>query len=877
MAESCAALGEFAKGLLKWRRWVLGFWTVATLVAAIGAIQFLGVTTLDFDPPSGSLADLANQHFNQVFPGIAENSQYVAVLQAVQAGSGEPARVVDVPNMMNFSFELQSALNSSGRLTSFISNTTLWYNMGVVAPASLSAKGGSAALVTWSTADIPTSKPALNFGSDVQKKFDDLVNKWFPYLNSDLGAAHAQRVSAGAVLSFAGMASLPTLCNVGVEDSEQSLAEMDAIALPIAAMVLWYVVGSGRLLLLPLATISVSAAVSFGVMYVVGTITIVEMTTPSLMMSLLIAMSIDYSLFLLTRFKEMVPLEWQKRKEATLEEIATQALIPVLQTAGFTVLLSGLTLTAAFLTIAFFPVQIISSLGVGCSISLFLTLLVHLTLHPCLIATFPAFFGACASSQRLGARVARRIGVARSPTRAGEDAAEFDGGVSPDALCGIEDGQKRPQAIWTWIARTTTTFPYNLLLVVAVLAGTAGVGWPVFHFRVSDNLLMSVPRGTEDYKAYQNLIADFGMGAVAPYKLLIEPKDGQSVLTQQNWNNVQLALNELANAPQLASVGQPSGNDPVTGTNASDFTFFNFQAGANVTYTVLVCLSLPAPLQKVPPCSQVLYAINTFTTPDRSAAYGLITPRFDPFGNLGQNWLSNARDLIDEIGPKYNLHFTLTGLAADALDIITKVYQAFPLMIALTLSIALILLGISFKSIFVPLRSVFSICLTLLFVFGLAVRTYQGGLMDFTRVAGVSGSFDAQNWMIPVIAFSIVVGICLDYDIFLLSRTTEFRENGLEAIEAIRQGLCATGGIITAAGIVMAIAFGGLLFSSILVVNGLAFYMVVAVLYDTFIIRCILTPALMSFLGRMNWWPNKLSESRGQGLLNESADQSTRA
>merc|ERR1712151_1112566 len=167
-------------------------------------------------------------------------------------------------------------------------------------------------------------------------------------------------------------------------------------------------------------------------------------------------------------------------------------------------------------------------------------------------------------------------------------------------------------------------------------------------------------------------------------------------------------------------------------------------------------------------------------------------------------------------------------------------------MVVSTLVLALITLGIAFRSLFIPLRSVASIGLTLLFAYGSAVLVYQDGIGDWIGLKGLSGSFKAQHYLVPVICFSMVVGICLDYDIFLLSRSTEYREAGMESTEAIRHGLCSTGGIITAAGIIMAIAFGGLMFASMLVVNGLGFYMVSAVLYDTFIIRCLFAPALMS-------------------------------
>jgi len=92
----------------------------------------------------------------------------------------------------------------------------------------------------------------------------------------------------------------------------------------------------------------------------------------------------------------------------------------------------------------------------------------------------------------------------------------------------------------------------------------------------------------------------------------------------------------------------------------------------------------------------------------------------------------------------------------------------------------------------------------------------------------------------------------------LLIRTKEYRDEGYNTKDSLILGLFNTGGVITAAGIIMAIAFSGLLFSSIPTWNQLAFYLVFAVLFDTFIVRTTLVPALMSLLYEANWWPGSV-------------------
>lgn len=178
-------------------------------------------------------------------------------------------------------------------------------------------------------------------------------------------------------------------------------------------------------------------------------------------------------------------------------------------------------------------------------------------------------------------------------------------------------------------------------------------------------------------------------------------------------------------------------------------------------------------------------------------------------------------------------------------------------MLSITCGLVLIFVAIAFRSIIVPLRSILTITLTICFVYGFATLTYQDGALNWIGLAGIQG-IGALAWIVPIISYSLIVGIGLDYDIFLLIRVKEYRTMGYSSSDSVVLGLYKTGHIITAAGIIMSIAFSGLLFSNMPALNQLAFYLVCAVLFDTFIVRSILVPALMSLLKDWNWFPSKL-------------------
>ena len=103
-----------------------------------------------------------------------------------------------------------------------------------------------------------------------------------------------------------------------------------------------------------------------------------------------------------------------------------------------------------------------------------------------------------------------------------------------------------------------------------------------------------------------------------------------------------------------------------------------------------------------------------------------------------------------------------------------------------------------------------------------------------------------------------MVGIALDYDLFLVGRIIESRELGINNRDSIIEGVTATGTIITAAGVIQGLSFLGLLLSNIEIVNQMAFYLLFAVVFDTFVVRTLVVPSVMGWLGETNWLPRKM-------------------
>jgi len=196
-------------------------------------------------------------------------------------------------------------------------------------------------IFAWSIDEEPGSKPAVNAHHRFSGIFDQLVKDRLPGI------------------SFYGTQSVAAVTDAATLAAEHDMALADGIALPISALVLWYVVRSGRLLLIPLATLMTSAAVSFGLLYFLSLVVNVQVITPPLCMSLLIAMSVDYSLFLLTRFREeLLKLGVGGEDAAISIESVQEAIKSTMTTSGATILLSGFTLLTAFAFLAVIPVDL---------------------------------------------------------------------------------------------------------------------------------------------------------------------------------------------------------------------------------------------------------------------------------------------------------------------------------------------------------------------------------------------------------------------------------------------------------------------------------------------------------------------------------------
>ncbi len=191
------------------------------------------------------------------------------------------------------------------------------------------------------------------------------------------------------------------------------------------------------------------------------------------------------------------------------------------------------------------------------------------------------------------------------------------------------------------------------------------------------------------------------------------------------------------------------------------------------------------------------------------------------------------------------------GETAINVDFATVLGRKMPLFIAVVVGLSFILLMVAFRSLLIPLTAAVMNLLAVGGAFGLVVAIFQYGWGSDQMGAGPGAPIDA--W-IPVMLFAILFGLSMDYQVFLVSRIHEEWVHTKTNKRAVTVGQAETGGIITAAALIMIAVFLGFLLTPGRPIKIFGLGLASAVFLDAFILRTMLVPALMHLFGKANWF-----------------------
>jgi RND superfamily putative drug exporter len=304
-----------------------------------------------------------------------------------------------------------------------------------------------------------------------------------------------------------------------------------------------------------------------------------------------------------------------------------------------------------------------------------------------------------------------------------------------------------------------------------------------------------------------------------------------------------------------------AGNDPtsLTTRRAYDLLAQGFGPGANGQLFIAVDLppGSPADLpQNVASAVQATDGIVTVlapqTNPAGDTALIVAIPKTSPQDGATETLVHDLRQkVIPPVVAGTPAHALVGGVTAAGIDAAARFSQRLFWVIGGVVLLSFLLLMAVFRSIAVPVKAAIMNLLSIGAAYGVIVAVFQWGWGK--GLIGVDKTGPIDPW-IPLMLFTILFGLSMDYEVFLLSRIREEWLRTGDNATAVADGLAKTARVITAAAAIMFCVFGSFVIGDVRVLKVFGLGLAVAVLIDATIVRLVLVPATMELLGKANWW-----------------------
>ena len=572
---------------------------------------------------------------------------------------------------------------------------------------------------------------------------------------------------------------------------ESDLVRAELISLPIALLILLAVFGTLVGASLPIVIAGMALPTSLAVIGLLANVTEMSIFVSNVTTMIGLALSIDYALFMVSRFREEL-------RHGTVADAVERTMATV----GKAVAISGVAVAIGLGSLIVFESPALRSMGIGGVVTVTSTLVLGLTVLPALLGI-------------LGPRVNRlRIPLPRALRL------ETEADVT---MSGARRG------VWARIARVVMRRP--LLIATPVLALLILAGLPFAGIQLSTGGNLDDLPPTEAVEGFRILADEFPAGESDPVVVAVRAEDpiARDGALAPEW----LAALEAYVADLRAVEGADSVRsvlDPAPGLDAA-------------TYERL--LVVPA-AQRPPEAAGLTAHIERWVSDD--------VARIDIFGDW-QPDSPAGRELVDRVRavpPPDGAAEVLTGgLPSRSRDFMASFGSSVPWAVAIVVAVTALVLFLTFGSVVLPLKAVLMSLLSITASFGALVWIFQEGNLSGPLAFDPSGTLIAST---PILMFAVLFGLSMDYEVLLLSRIRERYVATGDNTRAVAEGIGITGGLITGAALIMVAVFGAFAMSSVLLIKALGFSMALAVLIDATIVRGVLVPAFMRVMGSVNWW-----------------------
>jgi RND superfamily putative drug exporter len=599
------------------------------------------------------------------------------------------------------------------------------------------------------------------------------------------------------------------------EASNDDVRRAEEYAFPLALGILILAFGSLVAAGVPVLIGGASVVVTLAALYFVAGVYDMSIFVFTISTMLGLGLGIDYALFAVSRFRE------------ELEDYPVLEAIPrTVETAGRSIFFSGTAVLIGLAGLLFFPYMFMRSIGVAGILVVFFSVAAALTFLPAVLAIL---------GHKINALPVRRR--RRSDETAGA-------------------------GLWARSAELVMRHPLVVLLVVG--AALFALLYPATHMEVGVPEASVLPERYESRAGDDILKEDFDYASLTPVEVVATLPDdptnaegldairelGESVEEAGGVERVDSlytigaeAAREYAESLSQAreEAGPLAAQLPELPEGVSGDGDVTPEGVANV-------LALPV----VRGSEEVESALENYVAGDRSLLRAVTE---------SNPYTEEARDTVGEVRavePPEDVSFLVGGLPAGQRDFISNLYGNAPLAVAFVLGVTYLVLFLTFRSFFIPLKAVIVNVLSLTASFGAMVWVFQdgnlSGLLGFTPLGFVDST-------VPILMFCTIFGVSMDYEVFLLSRIREAYEHGESNTASVARGLVATAGIITSAAAIIVVVTGAFAFTGITTTKAIGLGLAVAVFVDATIIRVLLVPATMRVLGDWNWWPGSRKKS----------------
>ncbi|MDT8977709.1 MMPL family transporter [Paenibacillus sp. chi10] len=246
-------------------------------------------------------------------------------------------------------------------------------------------------------------------------------------------------------------------------------------------------------------------------------------------------------------------------------------------------------------------------------------------------------------------------------------------------------------------------------------------------------------------------------------------------------------------------------------------------------------------------------AMATPPVPNATGKIAMVTiiPGTEPKDEKTTDLVHLIRDKAAEFMQQDQVEVMVTGSTAVNIDITEKLNEALPKFAALIVGLALILLMMVFRSILVPIKAVIGYLLTLTATLGFVVFIVQDG--NLAKLFDIPVAGPVLNFL-PILTAGILFGLAMDYEVFLVSRMREEYNHSGNAKNAVLSGLKNSGSVVTAAGLIMIAVFASFIFVEDTMIKSMGLALAFGILFDAFIVRLTIVPAVMTLMGRSAWY-----------------------